>query len=52
MNDVFTDHPLILDQQWNSEDNAKNERGDNFAHSRFYKASLSQWDLQVSPTHL
>lgn len=45
----FTFRQLILDQQWNSEDDAENERGDNFAHSQLHKAPLSQWDLQVPP---
>lgn len=37
------------DQQWNSEDDAEDEWGDDVANSHLHKTPLSQWDLQIPP---
>lgn len=40
------------DEQWDCENNAEDEWGDDLAHSHLHKAPLSQRDLQVAPTQL
>lgn len=40
------------DQQWDSEDDAEDEWGDDLAHSHLHEAPLSQRDLQVPPNQL